>query len=576
MKSAAHALLTLLSVALGTAVVAGPTTGPAASPNALPISAAAIDRTVARAMQSFNVPGMAIGIVKDWRLIYAKGYGVRELGKPAPVDIDTLFQIGSNTKAFTAAALAILVDEHKIRWDDKVIDTIPEFRLYDPYVTREFTLRDLLSHRSGLGTGAGDLMFYPNTDFSRAEMIRGLRYLKPVSSFRSQYAYDNLLYMVAGQVVATVSGQTWDEFVTQRVLQPLRMNGCVTSYRQIAAGSNTVTPHVMSEGKLTAIKPIEFTAISPAGAISCNVSGMAKWLQTQLNAGKSSDGTQIFTADRGEEMWTPNTVMPLSPVLASVTHTHFEAYGFGWDLQDEFGYKRVSHTGGVPGTVTWVTMIPELRLGIVVLTNQQEGAAMEAVGNQILDAYVGAPKRDWIAIGVAYKEGRDREAMAVETEVATVLSTAGAPPPFPLAAYAGRYRDPWRGDADIRLEAGKLVLKFSRTEGLEGTLTPFEGNVFIVRWHDRSLNADAYVRFSQAFRPTVGPDVEAGDDRPIERDNAQPNGKSIEQGNEKLNRKPVGQPIAGMTLQAISPLTDFSFDFQDLDFAKLPADSQAP
>jgi len=383
-------------------------------------------------------------------------------------------------------------------------------------------------------------------------MIRGLRYLKPVSSFRSQYAYDNLLYMVAGQVVATVSGQTWEEFVRRRILQPLRMNGCVTSYKQISAGSNTVTPHVMSEGKLTPIKPIEFTAISPAGAISCNVSGMAKWLQTQLNAGKSSDGAQIFTADRGEEMWTPNTVMPLNPVLASLTHAHFEAYGLGWELQDELGYKRVSHTGGVPGTVTWVAMIPELQLGIVLLTNQQDDAAMEAVGNQILDAYVGAPKRDWIAIGMAYDESRTREANAVEAEVAKVLSSAGAPPPLPLAAYAGHYRDPWRGNAEIRLEAGKLVLKFSRTEGLEGTLTPFEGNVFIVRWNDRSLNADAYVRFSQAFRPTVGPDAEAGDDRP------------------------VGQPIAGMTLQAISPLTDFSFDFQDLDFAKLPADSQAP
>jgi CubicO group peptidase (beta-lactamase class C family) len=544
MKPVARALLTLLAVALSTATIPWAVAGPAA----MPISAAVIDRTVARAMQSFNVPGMAIGIVQDGKLIYAKGYGVRELGKAAPVDIDTLFQIGSNTKAFTAAALAILVDEHKVHWDDKVIDYVPEFRLYDPYVTRELTLRDLLSHRSGLGTGAGDLMFYPNTDFSRAEMIRGLRYLKPVSSFRSQYAYDNLLYMVAGQIVATVAGEPWEEFVKQRILQPLRMNGCVTSYRQIPAGSNTVTPHVIAEGKLTTIKPIEFTAISPAGAISCNVSGMAKWLQTQLNAGKSSDGAQIFTADRGEEMWTPNTVMALNPVLSSLTHAHFEAYGLGWELQDEFGYKRVSHTGGVPGTVTWVTMVPELHLGIVVLTNQQDGAAMEAVGNQILDAYVGAPKRDWIAIGLSYDESRTREANAVEAEVTKVLNIGGAPPPLPLTAYAGHYRDPWRGDADIRLEAGKLVLKFSRTEELEGTLSPFKGNVFIVRWNNRSLNADAYVRFSQGF----GPEVEPGGDRSVD------------------------DAIEGMTLRSISPLTDFSFDFQDLDFAKLPADSKAP
>jgi CubicO group peptidase (beta-lactamase class C family) len=544
MRLAARALATFLAVALS----ATATCRAVAEPAVMPIAAAAIDRTVARAMRSFEVPGMAVGIVKDGKLIYAKGYGVRELGKTAPVDIDTLFQIGSNTKAFTAAALAILVDERKIRWDDEVIDYIPEFRLYDPYVTREFTIRDLLSHRSGLGTGAGDLMFYPNTDLSRVEMIRGLRYLKPVSSFRAQYAYDNLLYMVAGTVVATVTGETWDDFVTRRILQPLRMTGCVTSYKRIAAGSNTVTPHVMSEGKLTAIEPIEFTAIAPAGAISCNVSGMAKWLQTQLNAGKARDGAQIFTADRGEEMWTPNTVMPLNPVLASLTHAHFEAYGLGWELQDELGYKRVSHTGGVPGTVTWVAMIPELQLGIVVLTNQQDGAATEAVGNQILDAYVGAPKRDWIAIGLSYDESRAREANTVEAEVAQVLNTGGAPPPLPLTAYVGRYRDPWRGDAHIRLEGGKLVLKFSRTKGLEGTLSPFRGNVFIVRWNDRSLDADAYVRFNQGF----GPEVEQG-------------------GNQS-----VDDAIEGMTLRSISPLTDFSFDFQDLDFAKIPANSEAP
>src|ERR1700733_8641828 len=205
----------------------------AASPSAPPISPAAIDATVARAMRAFQVPGMAVGIVKDGKLLYAKGYGVREVGKPGRVDADTLFQIGSNTKAFTAAALAILVDEGKIHWDDRVIDYLPQFRMYDPYVTREFTIRDLLTHRSGLGLGAGDLMFWPTTDFSRAEVMRGLRYLKPASGFRSEYAYDNLLYMVAGQIIPAVTGKSWEDFITERIFGPLQMRPCAASYGRI-------------------------------------------------------------------------------------------------------------------------------------------------------------------------------------------------------------------------------------------------------------------------------------------------------------------------------------------------------
>jgi len=527
MKPTAYVLAALVATALSAAATARPV----AKSSALPISPDAIDRTAARAMQAFNVPGMAVGIIKDGKLIYGKGYGVREYGKAGSVDIDTLFQIGSNTKAFTAAALALLVDEGKLRWDDKVIDYIPEFRMYDPYVTREFSIRDLLTHRSGLGEGAGDLMFYPATDFSRAEIIHGLRYLKPVSSFRSKYDYDNLLYMVAGQIVAVVSGQSWEDFVTQRILDRLQMKACAASYGRIADRSNVATPHVMVGGKLIPIKPLQLTAIAPAGAISCNISGMAKWLQVQLDSGKTADGSQLFTPKRGAEMWSANTVMPLNPALAYLTHTRFKDYGLGWVVQDEFGYKRVSHTGAVPGTVTWVTMIPELRLGIVVLTNQQEDVAMEAVGNQILDAYVGAPKRDWVAIAVAYKDKQMGESKAIEAEAAKVGAAAG-PPPLPLSAYAGHYRDPWRGDAEVRQEGGKLVLKISRTQDLVGSMTPFRGNIFIVRWNDRSLDADAYVRFSQGYE----------------------------------------QEIDGMTMRAISPLTDSSFDFQDLNFKKVQED----
>ena len=353
------------------------------------------------------MPGIAVGIVKDGKLVFAKGYGVREHGKPGQVDADTLFQIGSNTKAFTAAALAILVDEGKIRWDDKVLDHLPQFRMYDPYVTREFTIRDLLTHRSGLGLGAGDLMFFPPTDFTRADVMHGLRFLKPVSSFRSQFDYDNLLYMVAGEIIPAVTGQSWEDFVEKRIMDPLKMRPCAATYGRIPDRGDVAAPHVVVEGKLTAIPVANIDVVGPAGTINCSINGMSKWLQTQLAAGKSPDGQQIFSAERRDEMWTMNTILPVDPEEGALTGTHFNGYGLGWGLEDSFGRKRVSHTGGVPGTVTWVNLIPELNLGLLVFTNQQSGSAMESIGRQILDAYLGAPKRDWVEFAVSrYKKRR--------------------------------------------------------------------------------------------------------------------------------------------------------------------------
>jgi CubicO group peptidase (beta-lactamase class C family) len=496
----------------------------AASP---PISPSTIDATVARAMKAFQVPGMAVGIIKDGKLVYAKGYGVRELGKPAQVDADTLFQIGSNTKAFTTAALALLVDAGKIHWDDKVIDYLPQFRMQDPYVTREFTIRDLLTHRSGLGMGAGDLMFFPATDFSRDEIIHGLRYLKPVSGFRSKFDYDNLLYMVAGQIIPAVTGKSWEDFVTERILDPLQMQPCAASYTRISDRSDVASPHVVIKGELKAIPVLNMDAVGPAGTINCSINGMAKWLETQLAAGKTPTGQQLFTAERSEEMWSMNTIIPPSPLLATMYRTHFNGYALGWGVQDVLGYKKVAHTGGVLGSVTWVAMIPELQLGVLVFTNQESGMAMEAVGDQILDAYLKAPRRDWVEIGTAYGAKRDAAAKTIEDAAAKIEGSSGSPS-LGLAAYAGTYRDPWRGEATVRLENDKLILKISRTESLEGPLTPYSGNIFIVHWKDRTLNADAYVRFEQGYDAKV----------------------------------------AEMTMRAVSPATDFSFDFQDLDFTK--------
>jgi CubicO group peptidase (beta-lactamase class C family) len=495
---------------------------------AIAISPEKIDRTVAAAMLAFQVPGVAVGIVKDGKLIFSKGYGVREVDKPGRIDADTLFQIGSNTKAFTAAALAILIDEGKIQWDDKVIDHLPEFRLYDPYVTREFTIRDLLTHRSGLGLGAGDLMFFPPTDMTRAEIIHGLRYLKPASSFRSKYDYDNLLYMVAGQIIPQVTGKSWEEFLTEKIIGPLHMTPCAASYGRITDRSNLAAPHVVTNGELKAVAVLNMDTIGPAGTINCSIRGMAEWLKTQLAAGKTTSGQQLFSADRSKEMWTLITPTPASPLLSTMYNAHFSGYGLGWFLSDAHGYERVYHEGGVLGSVTWVSMIPELNLGVLVFTNQQNDAAIEAIGGQILDTYLGVASRDWVAIAKQFMDERDSEASSVENATAEVVARAG-PPLLPLDAYVGTYHDPWRGDAFVRKEGNRLVLRVSRTEFLEGPLIPYSGNVFIVRWNDRSLGADAYVRFEQGF----------------------------------------SEQIVGVSLRAVSPNTDFSFDFQDLDFTKI-------
>ncbi|HEY0597883.1 serine hydrolase [Sphingopyxis sp.] len=492
------------------------------------IAAGRIDATVSRAMAAFDVPGMAVAIVKDGKLVHAKGYGVREAGKAEPVTPDTIFQIGSNTKAFTAAALAILVDEGKLKWDDRVIDHLPDFRMYDPYVTREFTIRDLLTHRSGLGPGAGDLMFVPATDMSRTEIMRGLRHLRPVSSFRSQYDYDNLLYVVAGEVVASASGRSWEDFIETRIMAPLGMTRCTASLGRVRDRSDVASPHVVIDGKAKPVAAVNMDVIGSAGTINCSLADMTRWLSTQLGEGRGPGGLRLFSPERSAEMWTMNVVTPPSPALDGLLRTHFSGYALGWGVSDSFGFKRVAHTGGVIGTVTSVAMIPELKLGVLVFTNQESGAAMQAVSNQILDAYIGAPQRDWVEIASAYAAGKAAEADATEKDVAARLAAAAAPT-LPLDAYAGTFRDPWRGDAVVRREGGRLILKISRTASLEAELQPYSGNIFVARWVDRSINADAFVRFEQGFDGSV----------------------------------------SGMKLQAISPATDFSFDFQDLAFERI-------
>lgn len=497
-----------------------------------PLKSIDLDSLVTRTMAAYDVPGMAVGVVKDGKVVFARGYGVRELGKPGKVDADTLFGIASNSKAFTAAALSLLVDEGKIHWDDKVIDYLPDFRLYDPYVTREFTIRDLLTHRSGLGLGAGDLLFFPSTDFTRQEVIHALRYLKPVTGFRSEYAYDNNLYVVAGEIIPAVTGKSWEDFVTERFLTPLGMAPCVATASRVTDHSNQARPHAPVDGHLVVMRPDDFDTAAAAGGIQCNVRGLARWQLTQLGRGQGPGMPRVFSEAQSAEMWKPQTILPVGGKRAELTRTHFSAYGLGWFLEDHNGYKRVSHSGGLDGMVTYQTLIPELNLGVIVLTNQQEGLAFATVALAITDAYTGGPRRDWLKITQEFRDERLKEQAKSDARRVPPPATGVDLKSLDLAPYVGTFRDPWRGEATVAREGDALTLTFSRTTDLSGPMTPIRPGLFVVHWKNRAINADAYVRF----------------------------------------REDISGRIEGFTMQAVSAATDFSFDFQDLDFHR----SEAP
>jgi CubicO group peptidase (beta-lactamase class C family) len=337
-----------------------------------PLTSKAIDHLVESSMSAFKVPGIAVAVIKDGKVIHSKGYGVRSLNSQEKVDENTLFGIASNSKAFTAATLGMLVDEGKIAWDDKVRNYIPEFKLYNPFVTEEFTIRDLLTHRSGMGLGAGDLMIFPDSsDFTLEDIIYNLRFLKSTSSFRSKYDYDNNLYIVAGEVVARVSGKSWDEFVEERIINPLGMDHTAASFDRLKDKSNVIDGHASVEGTIQVIDRGTLKQGHSAGGINSSIADLSKWVMLHLNHGKYGENLskQLFSEPVHEEMWTPQTIIPVR--TPNAYNTHFSTYGLGFSISDVKGYKQINHTGGLEGMVTQITMLPELNLGIIVLTNQQ-------------------------------------------------------------------------------------------------------------------------------------------------------------------------------------------------------------
>ncbi|WP_313348819.1 serine hydrolase [Stenotrophomonas sp.] len=494
---------------------------------AVPTELQRLDATVERVRSQFDVPGIAVAVVKDGQVVFERGYGVRELGKPAKVEADTLFAIASNTKAFTATSLNLLAEQGKLKMDDRVIDHLPSFRMSDPYVTGEMRIRDLLSHRSGLSLGAGDLLFWPTTGYSNAEVVQRLGKVPLKAGFRDRYAYDNILYAVAQQVIEKVSGQSYADFLQQHIFTPVGMGGTRFNADHLQPGDKAAVGHAKYDfSTLRTVAPLTWSNNAGAGGIYSSVHDMARWMNVQLAQGKLDNGTPLFSPKSQQAMWqmiTPQVVPePSVPALAAA-RPNFAGYGEGWSLSDYRGQKLVWHTGGWPGMVSRVTLVPEHKLGIVVLTNQEVGAAFSAITMDVLDAYLGAPATDWVAAyaaAVAKAQDKADEGWAAHQAARDGTSTPSLPP----AGYAGRYRDAWYGDVFVEQRNGTLRLRFGKTAQLVGTMEHWQHDTFIVRWDDRSLNADAFVTFS-----------------------LDPDGK-----------------VRDVRMQAVSSLTDFSFDFQDL------------
>ncbi len=496
-----------------------------------------LDAYVTRAMKAFEVPGMSVAIVKDGKVVLAKGYGVRKMGEATPVDENTLFGIGSNTKAFTAAAVATLVDAGKLDWDDPVYERLKGFEMYDPYVSKEMRIRDLLCHRSGLGLGEGDLMFWPHTTFTRDEVVYRVRFLKPATSFRSHYAYNNLMFVTAGQLVAENSGKSWDEYVREKIFVPLGMNNTNTSNTAFQASGNWAYPHEKVDGKLQVIPFEALDNAGPAGSINSSVADMSKWMLLQLNHGKiPGTETRVFSEKSSQMMWAQQTVVPVNeevPEGVKALKPNLSGYGLGWFLRDYKGRKLVGHSGGVAGFVTRVLLVPQENLGVVILTNAEEDYAFESVLDHILDSYFGGPTQDYTAAFKALEEKQQKE--ADETiKKASGARAADSKPSLALEKYAGEYSDPWYGKMTITQESGGLVLTLARTAKGVADLQHWQYDTFKAHWRDRTVE-DAFVTFAL---------------------------------------KPDGS-IDHFKMAAVSPLADFSFDYQDLyvtPVAKAPAE----
>ena len=507
----------------------------------------AVDAYVKTAMAAWpDQPALGVAVVKDGQTILSRGYGVKVQGKPARADEHTLFAIASNSKNVTAAALAIMVDEGKVKWDEPVKTYLPGFKLSDPYITDHITVRDTLSHRAGFGLGAGDLLFWPNSDRTRAEVIAQAAFVPIEDGFRARYHYCNLMFVVAGAVLEAVSGLSWEDFIQTRILDKVGMSETVPLAR-LADPAKSALPHARVGPPLRTHGPMvqiansiaevwNWDSAAAAGGICTTTTDWAKWIAVRLNEGKLPDGSRLFSEETAREMYRPNIIVGNSagPTAELPNRAIASTYAMGLQVQDYRGERIASHGGGSPGGISATVLIPGRKIGFSIFSNAEESFLLRSLRSGITDLCMGKADFDWIADSKKIEAEGEAKSQAAAIEI-DAKQRAGAPPAMPLDAYAGTWRDPWYGDITIvqktegrgRNRKTGLWLSFTHTPALQGWLEPYDGETFRTRFPDKR-EEDAFITFNiQTAKPATA------------------------------------------TVKGVSPDIDFSYDYQDLKLTRV-------
>ncbi len=440
-----------------------------------------LDKYILKALNDFEVPGIAIGMVKDGEVIFAKGYGNKNAKTKEPVGTKTIFGIASCTKAFTAASIGILVDKGKLNWNDEVIFHYPEFQLYDPYITRDFRVDDLLCHRSGYETFDGDLLWY-GTNYSRSEVLKRFRQRKNTYGFRQKFGYSNLMFIAAGELIENTTGISWDDFVTNSIFKPLGMNSTTTTNSGFTKEMDIAYPHLEGEP----LDFINYDNIGPAGSINSSVDDMLKWIELWLDKGVYN-GDTIFSKNSYNITTSPHTSLNWKSE-GKKGGTHFYEYGLGWFMNDYDGLKIIQHGGGLPGFHSKVVLIPEENVGFVILSNQLSGL-VEALYHKLIDFNlddIQNPK-DWAALYLKRKQSQDARD-EVQNQPTTIINTESTGPSLAIENYTGIYEDKMYGKAEISLKYGKLHLSLlPAKELLSGDMKHNNYDTFKFTFNDKFL-----------------------------------------------------------------------------------------
>ncbi|BBD80922.1 serine hydrolase [Aerosticca soli] len=494
-----HAVACIAAVA---ATLVGASSPAAAQPETTLTSEqqAYLDRQVDETFARYHLPGLAVGVIVDGKVAYVRTLGERVAGSGEKIDADTLFKIASNSKAMTTALLGRLVDQGKLRWDDKVTQYLPDFRMYDPWVTREMQVGDLLTHSSGLREGAGDLMLWPEpNDFTRADIIHALRYLKPAYGFRSQYQYDNLLYVVAGELAAAAGGAPYDVLMRREVFAPLGLARCQVGAWQRDEVGNVAQPHGWIDGRNQPIRidgaQIPASAGDPAGGIRCSLNDLLAWTMNWLAPTPAQ--LQWLTPAQRVVLQSPHMPIPLPALRRQWDHSHVMAYGYGWRMADVDGQWTVWHTGTLAGMYSELMLLPDRRGGFVLLINGNGGAARTVLGEALLKFFTDPADTRGVA---GYAALLDEAAAAKGARSDTALPDSATLPPANPERMAGRlgvYRDPWFGTVSVCAQDGTVHFRADKSPRLAGLVVEDHGR-YLVRWDDRSIDPDAWLDFHAA------------------------------------------------------------------------------